>query len=190
MGNYAIISQVSEKLVARLEEALVPSLIGDSNAIGLCSPEEKGDYQLGIHLYDIKRDGELAFSGMVNKGLRQQKYPPTVLTLYYMISAYSKSDLKFKFLEEQKILGAVMQSLSDNSILNAQELGSDAYGVDARIELLDLELEDKLKLWNDSDKGYKPSLFYKITPVELESTKTKSITRVKEFVLNLEENGG
>lgn len=189
MGKYSVIADVSNKLANILTDKLVPELISDKNGIGFCSPQEKGDYVLGIHLYDVARDGELAFSGMLNQGLREQKFPPTVLALFYMITAYSKSDLKFRAIEEQKILGGVIQALADENIISGETLGNDAYRSDVRIEFLNLDLEEKQRIWNGGTNIYQASLFYKITPVELESTKSRTVARVKEFSIQTEENG-
>ncbi|MFI3227514.1 MAG: DUF4255 domain-containing protein [Clostridia bacterium] len=185
MGKYTIIADVSEKISEILAKNLVPNLVTDKNMIGFCSPEEKGDYVVGIHLYDISRDNEMAQAGMINYGLKEQKYPPTVLSLSYMLTVYSKSDLKFRFIEEQKILGAIIQSLDNEMLIPAEELGNVAYEANGRIEILNLEMEEKLRIWGDPSKAYKPSIFIKIAPVELESQQTRQISRVREFSIEL-----
>lgn len=187
MGKYSVISEISEKISEIITKQLVPDVLPDSGSVGFCTPQEPGDYSLGIHLYNIERNGDFAYSGMVNRGLREQKYPAQILSLYYMITPYSKSDLRFRFIEEQKVLGGVMQTLLDNSVIDGETFGNDTLGQDIRIELIDMELEEKIKIWGDTTKQYKPSIFCKVTPVELESLKSKTISRVKEFSISLEE---
>ena len=49
-----------------------------------------------------------------------------------------------------------------------------------RIELLNLETEEKNRIWNMPNQPYKLSLFYRVYPVELVSEKITKITRVVE----------
>ena len=171
MGRYTVISEVSQKIVDLLSDGMVPDLIADKNSIGLCGPDEKGDFSVGIYLYDIEENHDLRRSGMVNYSYTGQKFPPLILSLYYMITAYSSSDIKFRAVQEQRILGRVMQILADHSMISGESFGNDTTEADIRIELLDLTTEEKMKLWNDTTKPYKTSLCYRVTPVELESTK-------------------
>lgn len=187
MGKYTVIAEVSQKLVDLLADGMVPDLITDKNAIGLCGPDEKGDFSVGIYLYDVEESDEMRRSGMVNFSETGQKFPPLVLSLSYMITAYSTSDIKFRAIQEQRILGRVMQILSDNALIGGDQFGNDTTKADLRIELQPLTTEEKMKLWNDTTKPYKTSLCYKVTPVELESTKERRISRVKEFTVELEE---
>lgn len=188
MGKYSVIAEVSQKLADILTDQLVSDILPDSNSIGFCTPQEQGDYTLGIHLYNIERNADLAYSGMVNRGLRQQRFPAQVLSLYYMITPYSKSDLRFRQIEEQKVLGGVLQALADHNIIAGSAFGNDTLGQDARIELLEMDMEEKIKIWGDTTKLYKPSVFCKITPVELDSLKTKTVARVREFAISLDES--
>lgn len=187
MGRYTIISEISQKIVDLLCEGMVPDIITDKNGIGLCGPDEKGDFSVGVYLYNIEENYDFKQSGMININYKEQKFPPLILSLYYMITAYSSSDIKFRAIQEQRILGRVMQILADNSIINGSDFGNDVMGADIRIELLNLSIDEKIKLWNDNTKPYKTSICYKITPVELESTKGRRISRVTEFTVKLQD---
>lgn len=185
-----MIAEISEKIAEILSANLVPEILPDRNSIGFCSPEEKGDYSLGIHLYNFEKSNDMSYSGMVSKGMREQQYPPQVLSLYYMITAYSKSDLRFRAIEEQKILGIAMQTLSDNYNIEGSVFGNEALGSDVHIEILDIPYDDKVKIWSDNSRNYKPSIFCKISPIELESMKKKSITRVRDFSITIDDKTG
>lgn len=187
MGRYTVIAETGQKLQEILTDSLVPELIQDKNGIGLCGPDDRGDYSLGIYLYDIRENGELKVNGMIGNGLREQKYPPMTLSLYYMLTAYSSSDVKFRAIQEHRVMGRAMQALYDNSVVPAESLGNEGGGMDIRIEFLDLETEEKMKIWNDASKPYKTSVCYRVTPVELESTRRKEIRRVTEISLQFEE---
>lgn len=187
MGKYTIIADISNKLLDILSENIVPDLVSDRNMLGFCSPEEKGDYIVGIYLYDISRDNEMAKAGMINFGMHEQKYPPSVISLQYMITAYSKSDLKFKFIDEQKILGKIIQSLDNENLLSGEEFGNNSYNANIRIEMLHLSIDEKIRIWGDTTKAYKPSIFIRVAPIEIESKKVQTITRVKEFGIDFVE---
>lgn len=172
MGRYTVIANVSEEMVHILQKELVPELISDESTIGLCSPEDPEDMELGIFLYDIQENDEVRRRGMINDGPKRQQYPPAFLSLYYMLTAYSQSDRKFRMAQEQRILGRVVRKFHDYPYL---EVGEEQYP----LQLMKLSTEDKLKLWNFNGKPYKPSLFYKAAPVILDSARYREVTRVQ-----------
>lgn len=180
MGNYTSIAEVGNGLVKVLREQLVPDILLNGESIGLCSPEDKGDLQLALFLYDIKESEAYRNSTMVNVNTKSQKYPSMYLSLYYMITAYSNGDIKFRAAEEQKILGKVVQTFNDYPMLDGKSFlpVSESKDLALQIELLQMGYDEKVKIWNVPNKAYKLSLFYKITPVEIESTKTRDIQRV------------
>lgn len=187
MANYTAIVEVGNALIERLKEGLVPEVIPGGHSIGLCSPAEKGDYSLGLHLYDIRECEDMRYHDMVHIRVSSQQLPPMLLSLYYMVTAYSDSDLKFRAAQEQRILGRVLQLFYDEPLISAEKLGSSALGMDMRIELLNPDLDEKLRIWNMPDIPYKASLFYRITPVELDSVRTQQITRVTQLSFGLKE---
>lgn len=184
--GYGIVAEVGEVLVKLLRENMVPDVILSPNNIGLCSPDEHGDLNLGIFLFDIEESEEVVTQGMVNTGLRRQTYPSVFLDLYYMVTAYSGSDLKFRAGEEQKILGKVIQVFRDYSVLSEQILG-EGVSLPARIELQKLEQYEKMRMWNFSNIPYKVSLFYRVGPVEITSAKVKEVTRVTDVAFTLQK---
>lgn len=132
---------------------------------------------------------EMRDSEMVDMSPNKQKYPPSYLTLYYMITPFSTSDLKFRAVEEQRIMGRVMQVLKDYGSFDADSYQPVAFpkGLDIRVELQRLTFEDKLKIWNVPDTAYRTSLFYCVTPVSLESSKFRKIRRVTDLELAIQE---
>ncbi|MBR0120084.1 MAG: DUF4255 domain-containing protein [Eubacterium sp.] len=185
--GFSMITEVGEQLVEVLRDALVPDVIAHTGSIGLCSPDDHGDYTLGIYLYDINPDDDVPSSGMVNTGLDTQSFPSTFLTLDYMITAYSSSDLKFRAGEEQKILGRVVQALGDKRILPFAVLGIGS-SANAKIEMLKLEREEKMRMWTFPETPYKLSLFYRVHPVEITSTRVNSIVRVRDINMLVDED--
>lgn len=185
MGS-GIISETGDVLVKLLCENMVPDVVTSADNIGMCSPDDHGDMNLGLYLYDVAESEEILSPGMVNSGLRSQSYPSTFVDLYYMITAYSSSDLKFRAGEEQKILGSVVQTLRDNSVLPESLLG-EGVKQPARIELQKLERYEKMRLWNFPNTPYKLSLFYRVGPIEIASAKVRDITRVTDVDFTVRE---
>lgn len=176
MGKYSIIGEVSEEIVRRLQEILVPELITDPAAVCLCSPENRQDCSLGVFLYDIQENDEVGRMGMVDLDARQQKGPPAFLSLYYMFTAYSHGNRKYGMVQEQRILGRVIQHFHDAPLIREQ----------VRMQMLRVAAEDKIRLWNFNGTPYTISLFYRAAPVTLESGILRSVSRVKQVRLHVE----
>ena len=172
---------LSDELQTGRDQQL-PDIIQNSEGIGACSPADKGDITLGICLYDIRRNPAITDPGRTPVGTGQFRAPSVFLDLYYMITAYSSSDIKFRSLEEAKILGRTMQVLEGTSVLRGSLFGKpfSEMKYEPKIELLELETEEKNRIWNVPNQPYKLSLFYKVYPVELVSEKITSVTRVVE----------
>lgn len=168
---------------------MIPEPILNKDSIGVCTPDEKGDFILGLYLYDIKESEEIRGNTMINRGMAYQKYPPTYLTLSYMVTAFSKSDIKTKFLDDQRILGRAIQVITDNAFININEItkSPDLLIKQAKMELLSLSNEDKIKIWNNTNNPYRLSFCFSVTPVELESTRMRKVSRVIEVAANVEE---
>lgn len=189
MGDYTIVSEISNAFVKLLQTYLVPEVIQNPEEIALCSPSDKGDAALGIFLYDIKENDDFRVNEMISSGVNLQKYPSLYLDLYYMITSYSTSDIKYRSVEEQRTIGKVIQILNDHSaieehILDALNIVSN---LDIQVEMLRLDTEEKIKLWSTPNQPYKLSVFYKISPVELESLKEKRISRVVDMDFTVKE---
>jgi hypothetical protein len=189
MGKYTVIADAGEALVRLLRENLCPEVILSQDSIGLCSPAEKGDHILGLHLYDVRESQEMRGTDMVNLSAGRQRYPSAYLTLSYMITAYSKADEKHRAGEDQRILGRVVQTFADWAALSADTLTpvARASGSDLRIQMLTLETEAQQRIWNVPNQAYRTSLFYRVGPVELESARTRTVQRVVDLDLTAKE---
>ena len=189
MGSYTIISDIGNLIIGLLRDNMVPDIIVNGDAIGLCSPAEKENMSLGLYLYDIRESSEVRINGMQSAGLSRQKFPPMYLDLYYMLTAYSMSDSKFRASEEQRILGKALQLLKDHPSISLDPLSFDISmtGDIARIEMLSIEPDAKMKIWNNPNSGYRLSIFYKVSPVPVESTRSVPIRRVTQMDITMEE---
>lgn len=188
MSGYNIISDVTEAIIKILRAGMVPDIIPNTEAIGACHPSDKGDIVLGINLYDVKRNTDVVEMNGVPVGKNKMRSPSLYLDLYYMITAYSASDIRFRSIEEAKILGRAIQLLEGNSMLKGDILGKSAgLKYTPKLEFLELESEEKTRLWNIPEVPYKLSIFYKVYPVEIESLKISDITRVTHAEFDVEE---
>lgn len=189
MGSYTIISDIGNLMTGLLKSNMVPDIIVNADAIGLCSPAEKENVSLGLYLYDIKESDSVRVVGMQPTGLTRQKFPPMYLDLYYMLTAYSMSDSKFRASEEQRILGRAMQLFRDHPTigLGTMSFESNPASDAVKIELLAMDTADKMKLWNLPNMAYRLSLFYKVSPVPLDSTRSAAMRRVTELDFSVEE---
>lgn len=174
MGKYTVIAEVSQELVRSMQEALVPELVSGPEGICLCSPEEAQDCSLGIFLYDIQENDEMRRFAMTDLDEGRQRGAPAVLSLYYMFTAYSNGDRKFGTVQEQRILGRVIQHFHDHPLIREQ----------IQMQLLKLSTEDKTKMWNFSGKPYRMSLYYRASPAVLESGVIRNVTRVREVQIH------
>ena len=188
MGKSTSVAEVGTAIVKLLQRELIPDTLQNPDAIGLCSPTDRGDYIVGICLYDIRESEELRVNTMIARGAEELQYPPSYVNLYYMITVVSNGDIKFRA-EEHKILGRIIQVFSDFPCLDHETLKPTTVRkqLDVEISMQNLTLEDKMRIYTVPNSGYKLSLFYRAAPVEIESTRSRKTSRVLEVDFGLEE---
>ncbi len=197
MGRYTIIADTSEKLIEMLQKELVPDIIQNENEIGLRSPEERSDVSLGLYLYDITESEEIKTrSTAVIKNDRILK-PPVYLNLYYMLTAYARGDNRYRLSQEEKILGRVIQTFLDYPMIvydredqtteegegrknTETRRGQEIPMIQPRIIMQRLDSDERNKIWNFTNTSYRLSLFYKVSPVAIDSNIGSAFTRVRE----------
>ena len=162
MEDYTKIANTGNQIVELLKEALVPELLNSPDQIGLCSPEDHGDFAVGVWLYDLKEDTDIQMHDMVEMGQRTLRYPSVYLVLRYMITLYLQSDLKYRAVQEHQIMGRIIQVLRDRAVLDAETFKplEDASGMNIRIQMHNLSMEEKMRIWTFPNTPYKASLFY------------------------------
>ena len=166
MADYTKIADTGNGILTLLKEALIPELLNSPDQIGLCSPEDHGDYAVGVWLYDVKEDTSIQAHEMADIGRNTQRYPSAYLKLYYMLTLYLQSDLKYRAAQEHQIMGRIT---------------GEPGGANIRLQMLDLDMEVKTRIWTVPNAAYRASLFYSAGPVEIPSTRMKSVRRVQEI---------
>lgn len=186
---HTILADLGDLLIALLRKEMVPDIIPTPNAIGQCSPADRENVSLGLYLYDIRESETVRINGLQAVGDGQQTFPPMYLDLYYMLTAYSMSDSRFRASEEQRILGRVMQIFRDNPGFSLETMSFEptTSKKTVRIEMFPLEGTEKVKLWNNPNLPYRLSLFYKVSPVPLYSARSFPVKRVKTVDISVNE---
>ena len=86
MADYPIIADVSNYIVRTLREKMCPEPIPSPNNIEVSTPAESDvDYILGLYLYDVREEGEVAVPAMVSSGRTRLRRPSRPYSLYYML---------------------------------------------------------------------------------------------------------
>lgn len=173
MASYTAISSITKKIAELMQKELVPNLIPSEEYIGFASPNERDSLMLGIFLYDIRESDEIKANRMLVKDSNTMRYPPVYLNLYYMITAYADGDVLFRALREEMILGKIIRYFHDNSVIMAEN-GE----VPVKAEIMNMSIEEKSKIWSLVGMPYKLSVFYKVSPVTIDSGRIREVTRV------------
>ena len=179
MAGYSGIADMSSRLCEDLKKALTPDIIKNPESIGMCGPDDHGDMNLGLFLYNVERSADLQRSTMVEIDEKTLGYVPIYLNLYYMMTAYASGEIKYRLLEEEKIIGAVLQYFNDYPIISRDSFdpGSPS-SLDIRVNYLSVDSDERSKIWSFPNTAYRFSLFYKVGPLVIDSGRTRETSRV------------
>lgn len=190
MADYTIIADVSAYIVKTLREKMCPEPVPSPNNIEISSPASQDvDYIIGLYLYEIKEETQIARPPLVDKGKIQLVQPARPYSLYYMVFINGSSQMGLKAPDIQKIIGRVAQIVNDNSSVRPQELQPWLDSAEPPIVLSQAKmgLEEKVRVWQAINKPYQISLFYKAAPVFLSSEVMIEPPRISDasFGINL-----
>ena len=188
IGGYTILADVGSSILKLLRDNMTPEPIPKQEMIGLASPADKGDFRLTMYLYSINEVGEFIYPEMRNVGLGLQQYPPLVVNLYYLLTAYSTAELNSRALDEHRILARSIQVIYDNAVLRDSVLQGVAAerNEEIRITRNNLSIEQLTDIWNRFvNVPYKLSMAYIVGPVNIDSTRIKETRRVTGMEVNI-----
>lgn len=190
MGDYTIISSAGRAIVDLLKSAMIPTVIQSEDEIGLCCPEDKGNVRLCVYLYSVTECREITQDNR-RYGEHLSTGDSKFLYLYYLMTASSSSDIRFRAYEEQNILGKVIEIFNDNTSLDIKDYsGHDLPNEsDIPISMINLSEEDVGKLYGALQMKQRLSLFYRVGPVEIESGSFAAVRRVSSAGVDFEEGG-
>lgn len=192
MADYTIIADVSAFVVRTLREKMCPEPVPSPNNIEISSPASQDvDYIVGLYLYDIKEETQIAQPHMVDRGRVQLRKPSKPYSLYYMLFINGSSQMGLKAPDIQKIVGRAAQIINDNSSIRPSELQPWLEDDEPPIVLSQakMELDEKVRVWQAINKPYEISLFYKAAPVFLSSEVVVEPPRVTEATFGVKIKG-
>jgi hypothetical protein len=166
----------------KLRSHLAPSFFPSSYQINMGSPDNKnGDYIVGIYLYDISLEQDVARPTMMGSGINRQKKTPVCYRLSYMIYLNDSSQTGIYPMDGQKIMGKITQILNDTSLIPVREVQPSLAEPepDIRLTSIKLDLEEKFRIWQALSVPYRLSLHYQATPIFVSSEYEEDIYRVQ-----------
>ena len=180
MSQYTIISEVSQRILELMKENIVPEPIKKFEDIGLCTPDERGSAILGIYLYNIDENAETKSMERVFIDKEHYKNPPASLNLYYMFFVHSQAEIVSRAVDEQRIMGKVIQVINDNLRLDVGDTFVD-------IQPMFLEYDEKNKILSTFENKTDLVYFYKVSPVIIDSERVRAVKRVKVADISIQQ---
>lgn len=174
MAGPAAISHASESLKSVLDAAI--NAVGDfaGTTIDLRSPGEIGSPAAGVNLvsfwlYQVERFGDRENTPPKFAPDGRLVPAPLPLRLHYLLTPLS-SDV----VTSQRLLGASMQALHDQSRLGPEYTHAGLTGPDDEPLALHLQkhtFEDALRIWQAMGESYRLSVSYSVLYVAIESNR-------------------
>ena len=192
MADYPIISDVSQFIVRTLREKMCPEPIPSPNNIEVSSPADQDvDYIVGLYLYDIREETDVARPQMIPHGRVKLKEPPRPYGLYYMLFINGSGQMGLKAPDIQKIIGKAAQIINDNASVYPNQLQTwlDTQEPPIVLSQARISLEEKVRVWQAINKPYQLSLFYRAAPVFLSSEIEIETPRVVDASFSLDITG-
>lgn len=183
--SYTIIAEIDHILLSLLRDNLVPETVSKRDSIRLCTPENKGDTVVGICLFDIRKSEEVLSGGMINVEAKRQAYPSLFINLYYRITVWQNSDVKFQASSEHRILGRILQILHDAPVIMEDNMDQ---SFKIKLEFLQLSTDEKTKLSGGGELLNKVCLYYKVYPAEIESARSRMVNRVSNVGYSVDQD--
>ena len=192
MADYTALVEASNALVELLRDNLTPEPIANRELIALCSPHESENNQLTIYLYQVEEDTQGVESGYYQAGPNLERMRPARFNLRYLVTAHSKAPAQLKEADQHRMIGAALQALRDNPVLDPRYLGGSLAEQNARIHVaLEKTTQDQLlKIWNNTSSAYKLSFVVLLSGVEIDSRRERRITRVTDVTIDTQQKPG
>jgi hypothetical protein len=121
---------------------------------------------ISLWLYRVTRNEHLLNHPPPRPAPNQVARHPIPIDLHYLITPLLNDPL-----DEQEMLGLVLQSFNDHPILRGPDLQGDLQGSDEelRISLETLSLEDHSRIWSALQEPFQASLTYLVQVVCIDS---------------------
>jgi hypothetical protein len=171
MSEFTAIRAVSLTLQQLLQQHITASSepqLRDVD-IDLRSPKEmREDEDTGISLwlYQVVRNGHTLNQAPQRITPDQSLQHPLPVNLYYLVTPLTDDPR-----DEQALLGRILQVFNDHSILRGGDLQDslEGEGVELRVTLEMLTLEELTRIWNSLQESYQLSVTYLVQVVDIDS---------------------
>ena len=173
MSQYTALRQVTNLLVARLTDAfqaepLLNALLAMGHVISprtpaemeAASPQQKG---LSVWLYQVDRNEFLLNQPPERIALDLLRRPPVPLDLHYLVTPIADDPIN-----EQLMLGKVVQVLNDNAIFPADPADPELQD-ELRVTLENPGVDALSRIWTALDQPHRLSVSYLLQVVEIDS---------------------
>lgn len=190
MAGYTIFFDVSQYILQSLRDKLCPEYITSTDQIKLIAPTDQNtDYQVGLFMYDIQTMPEYLEGNMFQVGNDMMTYPSKSLKLRYMLFFNVKAAMPLKEEDQQVILGLVLQFFYDYATIDIKAIHHDwdERDLSASITVLNMNIDEKTKIWTGLDKSMQIALYLEVAPILLASGRYVPFKRVKEADFAAEE---
>ena len=192
MADYTALTEAGMALTELLRDALTPEPLGNRELINLCSPHESGNNQLTLYLYHMEEEAQNLNAGYYTVDGETQRIRPAQYILRFLMTPHSKAPLQLREADQYRIMGAALQTLRDHPIIPQKYLSGSLAAENAQIHVLveRTNMEQLLKIWNNTSKDYKLSAVVAVTGVTIDSKRFRRVPRVTEVVIGTEEKKG
>ena len=94
--------------------------------------------------------------------------------------------------DQYRIMGAALQTLRDNPVIPQKNLSGSLAAENARLHIMldRMNMEQLLKIWNNTSKDYKLSVVVTVTGVTIDSRRSRRVARVTEVVIGADQKKG
>lgn len=181
MAEYTAIIEAANAFVDLLRKEMTPEPISKPDVISLCSPHEPEDNQLTVYLFHVEDDPENQGHGYFDVTPQVQRREPTVLKLYFLITAHSKAPAKLREADQLRIVGRVIQIIGDHPTIGGEAVGDATF----KLALMKPSHEQLLKIWNSTSNQYKLSLVCEMAGVSIDSKITRKVSRVSDVAVDI-----
>lgn len=169
-----MIEEVSIALQDILRKYLYPDYLLDMDGVKLCIPKhDEQDYQIGIYLYDVSEYSLIAQRYATIED-HTRVFPPKLMEISYLIFVNESVQFGgYDKLQEDRLYEKMIQIFHDESVLEVE-------GKQLPIHFENINLDNKIRLWQSLNTPLQPALYIKIAPVEIASGKQEQDTLVKD----------
>lgn len=169
--------EIENALITLFSHAL-SNLFTGKGRVGICTPDDPRDLMLGLYFYNIRPCYDITPQPLIQKGSGFREQAPHFLTLYYLMTAYSKAEDAHKTREEHNILFRAVETLLNTPVLTERELGfrPGTYIDRLQLRMLDLTSEEMANIQNFRDVSYKLSVGFCVTPVEVSALAGEAVS--------------